>query len=87
MNAAVLEAPATVDEPAACKWRPDGAFALVHPTGWSIARYAVYDEWRYLLWEPVDWCTGANSTTFHGPFNDVREAMRLHRRLALHETE
>ena len=37
-----------------CKWRPSGDFALVHPSGWTIARYSVYDEWRYLLWEPID---------------------------------
>jgi citrate lyase beta subunit len=81
MSAAVLDAPAVVDDPVSCKWRTDGEFALVHPTGWTIARYTVYDEWRYLLWEPVDRCTGANSTAAHGPFNDVRDAMRLHRQL------
>ena len=87
MSTALIDAPAVADDQAACKWRPDGDFALVHPTGWSIARYAVYDEWRYLLWEPVDRCTCANSTPFHGPFTDPREAMRLHRQLALHATE
>jgi len=87
MNAVDLDIQAAAEDSAACKWRPQGEFALVHPTGWSIARYAVHDEWRYLLWQPVDLCAGANSSMFHGPFTDVREAMRLHRRLALHETE
>jgi hypothetical protein len=78
---------AAVDDACQCRWRPSGEFALVHPSGWSIARYCVYDQWRYLLWEPVDRCTGANSNQFHGLFDNVRDAMRLHMRLALHEME
>lgn len=79
-----FHAPPLADD-ADCKWRPSGDFALVHPSGWSIARYSVYGEWRYLLWEPIDRCISrsavANSNPLHGPFNDVRDAMRLHRDL------
>lgn len=75
-----FHAPPLADD-ADCKWRPSGDFALVHPSGWSIARYSVYGNWRYLLWEPIHRCTAANGNQSHGPFNDVRDAMRLHRDL------
>ncbi|MET3233778.1 UNVERIFIED_ORG: hypothetical protein ABIC54_005993 [Burkholderia sp. 1263] len=67
-----------------CKWRASGDFALVHPSGWSIARYSIYGEWRYLLWEPVDRCTATRSNQFQGPFDNVRDAMRLQRELTAH---
>ncbi|WP_421380705.1 hypothetical protein ACOCG7_34370 (plasmid) [Paraburkholderia sp. DD10] len=67
-----------------CKWRASGDFALVHPSGWTIARYSVHDEWHYLLWEPVDRCTATRSNQFHGPFDNVRDAMRLQRELTAH---
>lgn len=31
-------------------WRLEGEHALVHPTGWTIARYALKDTWTYILW-------------------------------------
>ena len=31
-------------------WRLEGEHALVHPTGWTIARYALKDTWIYILW-------------------------------------
>ena len=74
---------AVADE-VACKWRSAGEFAMVHPSGWSIARYSVYDEWRYLLWELINRCTAGNANQFHGPFDNVRDAMRLHRDLIAH---
>jgi hypothetical protein len=77
--------PATaVADEAACKWRPSSEFAMVHPSGWSIARYSVYDEWRYLLWEPIDRYTTVTNNRFHGPNDHVRDAMRLHRELTAH---
>jgi hypothetical protein len=84
-----LPVPATADaadshDDSQCKWRPSGDFALVHPSGWTIARYSVYDEWHYLLWEPINRCTADNSKQFHGPIGNVRHAMRLHRDLSAH---
>jgi hypothetical protein len=69
---------------AACKWRPSGEFAMVYPSGWSIARYSVYEQRRYLLWEPINRCPAANANQFHGPNDHVRDAMRLHRDLTAH---
>jgi len=80
----VHEAASAIANEAACKWRPSGEFAMVHPSGWSIARYSVYGQWRYLLWEPINRCTAANANQFHGPFDNVRDAMRLHRDLTAH---
>jgi hypothetical protein len=31
-------------------WRLEGEHALVHPTGWTTARYALKDTWIYFLW-------------------------------------
>ncbi|AFT90434.1 hypothetical protein [Paraburkholderia phenoliruptrix] len=31
-------------------WQRDGDHALVHPGGWSIARYRIDDVWTYMLW-------------------------------------
>ncbi len=31
-------------------WRQDGDYALVHPDGWSIARYRIDGVWTYMLW-------------------------------------
>lgn len=85
-----FSASASVDA-AGCKWRPSGDYALVHPSGWTIARYSVYGEWRYLLWEPIDRCSSrsaaATGNQSHGPFNDVRDAMRLHRDLGAHQSQ
>ncbi|MEW6347313.1 MAG: hypothetical protein AB1704_42350 [Pseudomonadota bacterium] len=78
------DATAPAADEATCKWRPSGEFAMVHPSGWSIARYSVYGDWRYLLWEPIDRCTAASNNAFHGPFENVRGAMRLHRDLSAH---
>ena len=80
----VRDAATEVADDAACKWRPSGEFAMVHPSGWSIARYSVYGQWRYLLWEPINRCTAAHANQFHGPFDNVRDAMRLHRDLTAH---
>ncbi|RKE23910.1 hypothetical protein B0G76_8610 [Paraburkholderia sp. BL23I1N1] len=82
MDFTEVTAVAAADDPGLCKWRPSGEFALVHPSGWTIARYSVCDEWRYLLWEPVDLCRHTRGNASHGPFNNVRDAMRLHRQLA-----
>ncbi|WP_233860042.1 hypothetical protein [Paraburkholderia sp. HD33-4] len=88
MNVTVLQESATaVADSDACKRRPDGGLALMNSTGWAIARYAVYVEWRDLLWEPVNLCWSSNGAVFHGPLNDVRDALWLHRRFALHEAE
>lgn len=81
-----FSASASVDA-AGCKWRPSGDYALVHPSGWTIARYSVYGEWRYLLWEPIDRCTAETTNQSHGPFNDVRDAMRLHRDMTAHHPQ
>jgi hypothetical protein len=78
---------AAADDTSQRRWRRSCEFALVDPSGWSMAQYPVYGEWRYLLWEPVDRYTGANSNRFHGPFGNVRDAMRLHRQRASHDTE
>ncbi|MDR6496269.1 hypothetical protein J2797_006196 [Paraburkholderia terricola] len=67
-----------------CKWRASGDFALVHPSGWTIARYSVHDQWHYLLWEPIDRCTTTRGNQFYGPFDNVRDAMRLQRELTAH---
>ncbi|REE06524.1 hypothetical protein B0G71_8202 [Paraburkholderia sp. BL27I4N3] len=83
MDVTEVAAVVAADDPGLCRWRPSGEFAMVHPSGWSIARYLVYDEWRYLLWEPVDLCRHARGNASHGPFRNVRDAMRLHRQLAL----
>ena len=80
----VHEAASAIANEPACKWRPSGAFAMVHPSGWTIARYSVYDEWCYLLWEPINRCTAAHANQFHGPNDHVRDAMRLHRDLSAH---
>ena len=32
-------------------WRLEGEHALVHPTGWTIARYAVRNACVYILWQ------------------------------------
>ena len=83
----VRDAATAAADAAVCKWRPAGEFAMVHPSGWSIARYSVYDEWRYRLWEPIDRCTAATDNRFHGPFDNVRDAMRLHRDLIAHQQQ
>lgn len=64
-------------------WRPQGDYALVHPTGWTIAKYVVLSRWCYLLWEPVDRCGVTKANALHGPFSDVRDAMKMHRMFAL----
>lgn len=75
---------ANANDDSPSKWRPSGDFALVHPPGWTIARYSVHDEWHYLLWKPINRCTADNRNQFHGPFGNVRDAMRLHRDLSAH---
>ncbi|ACC76461.1 hypothetical protein VOI32_41025 [Paraburkholderia caribensis] len=31
-------------------WQRDGDHALVHPGGWSIARYRIDGVWTHMLW-------------------------------------
>lgn len=80
----VRDAATAIADEAACKWRSSGEFAMVHPSGWSIARYSVYDQWHHLLWEPINRCTAANANQFHGSNDHVRDAMCLHRDLTAH---
>ncbi|WP_091809880.1 hypothetical protein [Burkholderia sp. WP9] len=81
---AIADVEAAADDASQCRWRPSGAFALIHRSGWPVARYPVDDEWRYLLWEPIDRCAAANGNQFHGPNDHVRDAMHLHRDLSAH---
>jgi hypothetical protein len=40
----------TIPTPPHGGWRRDGDHALVHSSGWSIARYRIDGVWTYMLW-------------------------------------
>lgn len=53
-------------------WRRDGDHALVHPSGWSIARYRIDGVWTYMLW---------HGDETQGRFPTVDAAKRRHAEL------
>jgi hypothetical protein len=48
------------------EWRELNAFAIVHSDGWTVARYTVMGQERYLLWDAAG--------KARGPFNDMELA-------------
>jgi hypothetical protein len=48
------------------EWREVNEFAIVHPDGWTIARYTVMGQVTHLLWDAAG--------NARGPFNDMELA-------------
>lgn len=86
-SAVVKESASAVADSVVCKWWTDCEITLMHQTGWAISRYAVCEEWCYVPREQVSRCGSPNGPACHGLFDDARDAMQLHRWLALHGTK
>lgn len=33
------------------EWTELNPYAIAHPDGWTIAKYAVAEAWKYMLWQ------------------------------------
>lgn len=36
------------------EWTELNPFAITHPKGWTIAKYSVSGNWKYMLWHGND---------------------------------
>lgn len=71
MSDNVAEAVPSVDAKQG-EWRELNEFAIVHPDGWTIARYTVMGNEKHMLWDP--------DGKAHGPFCDMGLARAAFRR-------
>jgi hypothetical protein len=62
-------------------WRLEGEHALVHSTGWSIARYSISGGRVYILWSPKGTSGGSPGEDKHGPFTSTEAAKCKHAEL------